>query len=93
MTPWTRTHGGGHGWILSPRRPGGGVAICRARIVSEPISEYIQFEHGITFANVVAGEDIRWLPRRQASRLLMPGSDFSLMLQPDRGVFVIAGLP
>ena len=55
---------------------GRGVAIRRARIVSEPVSEYIRFEHAITFANVAAGEDVRWLPRRQASRLLLPGNDF-----------------
>jgi len=53
-----------------------GVSIRRARIVSEPVSEYIRFEHGITFMNVAAGEDIRWLPRRKASRLLLPGNDF-----------------
>lgn len=53
-----------------------GVSIRRTRIVSEPVSEYIRFEHGITFMNIAAGEDIRWLPRRQASRLLLPGNDF-----------------
>lgn len=25
---------------------------------------------------VVAGEDVRWLPRRKASTLLLPGNDF-----------------
>jgi hypothetical protein len=53
-----------------------GVTVRRARVVSEPVSEYIRYEHAITFANVDAGEDIRWLPRRQASRLLLPGNDF-----------------
>ena len=53
-----------------------GVIIRRARIVSEPISEYIRWEYGITFTNVEAGEDIRWLPRRRASDLLLPGNDF-----------------
>ena len=53
-----------------------GVSVRRARIVSEPFSEYIRFEHDITFLNVAAGEDVRWLPRREASRLLLPGNDF-----------------
>ena len=53
-----------------------GVMIRRARIVSEPVSEYIRFEYDITFTNVEAGEDIRWLPRRRASDLLLPGNDF-----------------
>jgi len=53
-----------------------GVIIRRARIVSEPVSEYIRFEHYVTFPNVEAGEDVRWLPRRRASDLLLPGNDF-----------------
>jgi len=53
-----------------------GVIIRRARIVSEPVSEYIRWEYDITFTNVKAGEDVRWLPRRRASDLLLPGNDF-----------------
>jgi hypothetical protein len=53
-----------------------GVAIRRARIVSEPVSEYIRFEYDVTFTNVAAGESVRWLPRRQASDLSLPGNDF-----------------
>jgi hypothetical protein len=53
-----------------------GVVVRRARIVSEPVSEYIRFEYDITFRNVRAGEDVRWLPRRQASDLVLPGNDF-----------------
>ena len=53
-----------------------GVVIRRARIVSEPVSEYIRWEHEITSANVNAGEEVRWLPRRRASDLLLPGNDF-----------------
>ncbi|WP_037907033.1 DUF6879 family protein [Actinacidiphila yeochonensis] len=55
-----------------------GVAIRRARIVSEPVSDYIRFEHSCTFTNVAAGEEIRWLPRRHASDLALPGNDFWL---------------
>ncbi|MFD6420526.1 DUF6879 family protein [Streptomyces sp. NPDC060198] len=55
-----------------------GVVIRRARIVSEPVSEYIAFEHSGTFTNVAAGERIRWLPRRNASDLALPGNDFWL---------------
>lgn len=52
-----------------------GVEVRRARIVSEPVSEYIRFEYDGTFMNVVAGELVRWLPRRQASDLALPGND------------------
>lgn len=55
-----------------------GVVMRRARIVSEPVSEYIRYEHSFTFTNVTAGEEIRWLPRRQASDLALPGNDFWL---------------
>jgi hypothetical protein len=64
-------------WLgLVAETAGRGVSIRRARVVSEPVSDYIRFEHGITFMNVAAGEDVRWLPRRRASRLLLPGNDF-----------------
>ena len=54
-----------------------GVKFRRARIVSEPWSEYIRYEHYITDAsNVAAGEEIRWLPRREAGGLLVPVNDF-----------------
>ncbi|MFJ6136523.1 DUF6879 family protein [Kitasatospora sp. NPDC092286] len=55
-----------------------GVEVRRARIVSEPVSEYIRYEHSGTFTNIAAGEDIRWLPRRRASDIALPGNDFWL---------------
>ncbi|MFF2748527.1 DUF6879 family protein [Kitasatospora sp. NPDC058048] len=55
-----------------------GVEVRRVRIVSEPVSEYIRFEHSGTFTNIAAGEQIRWLPRRQASHIALPGNDFWL---------------
>ncbi|MEU4210231.1 DUF6879 family protein [Streptomyces sp. NPDC026206] len=53
-----------------------GVVIRRARIVSEPVTEYIQYEHSGTFTNIAAGESVRWLSRRHASDLCLPGNDF-----------------
>jgi hypothetical protein len=55
-----------------------GVAVRRARIVSEPVSDYIRYEHASTTVNLQAGEDVRWLPRRQASDIPLPGNDFWL---------------
>jgi hypothetical protein len=55
-----------------------GVGVRRARIVSEPVTEYIHWEHYVTRGNVEAGELVRWLPRRQASDLALPGNDFWL---------------
>lgn len=55
-----------------------GVAVRRARIVSEPVSDYIRYEHASTVVNVQAGEDVRWLPRRQSSDIALPSNDFWL---------------
>ncbi len=66
-------------WVqLIERTVGRGVTVRRARVISEPVSEYIRFEHAGTAANVAAGEDVRWLPRRRTSDLLLPGNDFWL---------------
>ena len=58
---------------------GRGVEIRRARIVSEPASEYIRYEYDGTVRNIVAGEQVRWLPRRQATDIALPGNDFWLI--------------
>ncbi|RLL68171.1 DUF6879 family protein [Streptomyces sp. Z26] len=55
-----------------------GVVVRRARVVSEPVSEYIRWEHYVTRANQIAGEEVRWLPRRQTTDVPMPGNDFWL---------------
>ncbi|MFI0941165.1 DUF6879 family protein [Streptomyces sp. NPDC021020] len=52
-----------------------GVAVHRARVISEPVTSYIRYEHAGTAVNVLAGEEVRWLPRRQAADLLLPGCD------------------
>ncbi|MEV4438302.1 DUF6879 family protein [Streptomyces sp. NPDC049577] len=55
-----------------------GVVIRRARVISEPVSDYIRWEHYVTHANVTAGEVVRWLPRRLATAIALPGNDFWL---------------
>ena len=52
-----------------------GVSIRRVRVVSEPLSDYMRWEHACTDVNILAGEDIRWLPRYKAADLLLPGAD------------------
>jgi hypothetical protein len=57
-----------------------GVRMRRARVVSEPVTDYIRHEHGLTASlNIGAGEQVRWLPRRLASDLALPGNDFWLL--------------
>jgi hypothetical protein len=55
---------------------GRGVVMRRARVVSEPVSDYVQYEFDGAFTNVAAGEQVRWLPRRRTADLLLPGVDF-----------------
>ncbi|MFJ3649313.1 DUF6879 family protein [Streptomyces murinus] len=69
-SPWTD---------LVRRTVARGVVVRRARIVSEPVSDYIRYEHAGTIVNLAAGEEVRWLARRQASDIPLPGNDFWLI--------------
>lgn len=40
-----------------------GVLVHRARVVTEPHTDYTRFLHATTRVNVAAGEDVRWVPR------------------------------
>src|SRR6185437_1733974 len=56
-----------------------GVEFRRARVVSEPHADFIRYEYESTpHLNLPAGEQVRWLPRRRASDLCLPGNDFWL---------------
>ena len=55
-----------------------GKFVRRARIVSEPLSDYQRWSYSIAQPMVDAGEDIRWVPRRLLSTTLIPGNDFYL---------------
>jgi len=56
-----------------------GRSVCRARIVSEPLSDYQRWSYSIAHPMVEAGEDIRWAPRHLLSSLAIPGNDFYLL--------------
>ncbi|UIX33816.1 DUF6879 family protein [Streptomyces sp. GQFP] len=63
-------------WVdMISRAVARGVVVRRARVVSEPVTEYIRYEHAGTAVNVHAGEQVRWLPRRRACDLMLPGAD------------------
>lgn len=54
-----------------------GVEVRRARVVSEPIADFIRHEYEVTpRMNIPAGEQVRWLPRRNAADLALPVNDF-----------------
>lgn len=58
-----------------------GVNLRRARIISEPVTTYIRYEYAGTPLNIMAGEEVRWLPRTKAARVALPGADFWLFDQ------------
>lgn len=67
------------GWCGTLRGHGkAGRSVRRARIVSEPLSEYQRWSYSIAWPMVEAGEDIRWVPRRLLSPVALPGNDFYL---------------
>ncbi|GIH27600.1 hypothetical protein Aph01nite_59100 [Acrocarpospora phusangensis] len=54
-----------------------GITFRRARVISEPVTGYIRFEHAATgYSNLAGGEQVRWLPRPQAKDIPMPACDF-----------------
>lgn len=66
-------------WFDTVRRgTEAGKVFRRIRIISEPITDYIRWEHMDAHLFVEAGEDIRWLPRRLVSAIAFPGNDFWL---------------
>ncbi|MFM9632810.1 MULTISPECIES: DUF6879 family protein [Streptomyces] len=54
LAPWLR---------LVRQSTARGMTVRRVRVVTEPLTPYIQWEHSVTAVNEQAGEDIRWLPR------------------------------
>jgi hypothetical protein len=55
-----------------------GKSVRRARVVSEPLSDYQRWSYSIAGPMVQAGEDIRWVPRKLVSSVALPGNDFYL---------------
>ncbi|MFE3757462.1 DUF6879 family protein [Nocardia tengchongensis] len=67
------------GWCATLRRHvAAGRSVRRARIVSEPLSDYQRWSYSIAAPMVEAGEDIRWVPRSAVSSVAIPGNDFYL---------------
>lgn len=67
------------GWCATLRKhTAAGRRIRRARVVSEPLSEYQRWSHSIAQPMVDAGEEIHWVPRQRVSSIAIPGNDFYL---------------
>ncbi|MCX2971431.1 MULTISPECIES: DUF6879 family protein [Streptomyces] len=67
---WQRGEPDDYAWLdpwmtLMKRVTGEGKTVRRVRVVTEPHSRYVGWEHSLTCLNMEAGEDIRWLPRHR----------------------------
>ncbi|MGY5137375.1 DUF6879 family protein [Streptomyces nigrescens] len=67
---WQRGEPDDYTWLdpwmaLMKRVTGEGKTVRRVRVITEPHSQYVGWEHSLTNLNIEAGEDIRWLPRHQ----------------------------
>ncbi|MFC5185662.1 DUF6879 family protein [Actinomadura harenae] len=60
-------------------RVAAGVVTRRVKVVSEPLSDYHRFILDASKNAIDAGEEMRWLPRRLASAVLLPGNDFFVL--------------
>lgn len=68
------------GWCSNVRsHVDAGATIRRAKIVSEPLSDYQRWAFTLMPPIADAGEDIRWTPRRLVSSIAIPGNDYYLL--------------
>ncbi|MBZ3906770.1 DUF6879 family protein [Streptomyces griseiscabiei] len=83
---WQRGEPDDYAWLgpwtgLMKRVTSEGKTVRRVRVITEPHSPYIGWEHSLTHLNQKAGEDIRWLPRHQVTdglTLPVDGNDWWL---------------
>jgi hypothetical protein len=83
MAKWSAGEPDGLAWLddwcdTLRQHVAAGRTVRRARIVSEPLSDYQRWSYSIAQPMVDAGEDIRWVPRRLVSSIGIPGNDFYL---------------
>lgn len=79
MAKWRRGEPDDHEWLASwlemlRRHRAAGRTCRRARIVSEPLSEYQRWINSHVGLFVDAGEDVRYVPRPRLTEVLLPGS-------------------
>ncbi|CRK59187.1 hypothetical protein [Alloactinosynnema sp. L-07] len=63
-----------------------GKTYRRVRMVTDPLTDYLRFELGVTDYNIAAGEQIRVLTDAQVVELWLPRQDFlAVRRHPSRG--------
>jgi len=56
-----------------------GKTVTRARVITEPVTEYVRFEHAMARFNVAAGERLYWVPRQLTTGIQFPDHDYWLL--------------
>ncbi|TCP56062.1 hypothetical protein EV191_1012 [Tamaricihabitans halophyticus] len=56
-----------------------GISFERARLLTDPLTEYLRCQLDVAYMNVNAGEDIRWVGESTAGELAMPDYDYYLI--------------
>ncbi len=82
LQPWFAT-------VREVRRAG--KLMRRARIVSEPVTDYQRWVLSDSHLFTEAGEEIVWVPRRLVSGIALPGNDFWLFDEEVAVFSVFAG--
>ncbi|GAA1923245.1 DUF6879 family protein [Streptantibioticus ferralitis] len=92
-TPYARWQSGepdDYAWLepwktLMRRVTSEGKTVRRVRVVTQPHSQYVGWEHSLTHINLEVGEDIRWLPRhRLPGNVVFPVNGNDWWLYDDR---------
>lgn len=87
---WQRGEPDDYVWLdpwmtLMKRVTSEGKTVRRVRVITEPHSEYVGWEHSLTHLNLEVGEDIRWLPRhRLPEDVAFPAGGSDWWLYDDR---------
>jgi hypothetical protein len=66
-----------HAYVRDLRQRG--IPFERVRMLTEPLTEYLRWMLGVTYRNINAGEDIRWITESRARALKMPDYDFYII--------------
>jgi hypothetical protein len=66
-------------WLAFVRQAAAGVQVQRVRVATEPLTDYSRWGLVVSPMNIQAGEDIRYLPRHQATGIDLPAEDYWLL--------------
>jgi hypothetical protein len=56
-----------------------GKSVIRARVVTEPVTDYVRFEYAMARFNVAAGEQLYWVARHLTTGIEFPDHDYWLL--------------